>query len=142
MIYYAPSLAPHVRRPMRRALTVSRTRRDGPRPTAASGTQQPVRTKPSGSRQLRPPRGSPATRGGTAGAGPARATWMEDAPPRPPRVRQANAHQTASNRIKLHQTGEVYYRSTALQQSKAGFNNTVRIERYCVLLYTIYDIKY
>ena len=44
-IYFAPSLAPHARRPVHRALTVSRTRRGGPRPTAASGTQQPVQSR-------------------------------------------------------------------------------------------------
>ena len=42
-----------------------------------------ARTKPSGSRRLRPPRGSPATRGGTAGAGTARGRSLEALMPPP-----------------------------------------------------------
>ena len=59
-----------------------------------------ARTKPSGSRRLRPPRGSPATRGGTrdrrtAGAGPARGGCPLPACGEPMRIKP---HQIASTR--------------------------------------------
>ena len=59
-----------------------------------------ARTKPSGSRRLRPPRGRPLrpgqTRGGTAGAGPARGGWPLPACGEPMRASNFKV-QTASN---------------------------------------------
>ena len=55
-----------------------------------------ARTKPSGSRRLRPPRGSPATRGGTAGAGPARGGWPLPACGEPMRIKP---HQTGCGKV-------------------------------------------
>ena len=72
--------------------TVSRTRRGGPRPTVASGTQQPVQSRAAVGACA--PREVPL-RPGTGPPGRGLHAWRRMAPPR---VRRANAHQTASNR--------------------------------------------
>ena len=97
--------------PLHRALTVSRTRRGGPRPTAASGTQQPVQSRAAVGACA--PREVPLR----PGAGPpGRGRHVEDGPS--PRA----ASQCASNRIKPHHSLYMYKAalSMAVREPAAG----------------------
>ena len=123
-IYYVPSLAPHARGPVHRALTASRTRRGGPRPTAASGTQQQPLQSRAAVGACAPPRGSPVTT-------PGRGWHVEDVPS--PRA----AGQCASNRIKPDEWTAAAHGiiSSTKYQVRATFLADVVLRCNCELTY-------